>query len=567
MRKVVNNTLYNGKRFKVIGVARLRQIRVLPVPCYIVEGLKEELPDHKCYHDFEAALEDVGNYAPNWHEIQKHFKFDYVNEYYWRATQPWWHKTAWTLETTPYFGELAVYPGSGFEALLARTKPNSRIVLEFLEKYNWFDRATKALFIELTLYNVDANMFTIITICIETSSYGLMMTSQITDSSKLLVLLEDLGFVVIAGFVVYLLMTFHFILKIFMKAFKSNIKNYFMNFWNIVDTAIVILSLVTIVLYFKRNAYILEILAEVERSKSNGFVSFYIASLFDRSVTYLSGLLITVATIRLWKILQIFYLFRIFSLTLSRSLTSLLSITLFMACSLVGFCLIISIVNGEDSELFYNQLKALTSVTALSFGFSSNLDPQTNLIYGGKFMGVMLYMLLMVVINLYLMNMFITIVCVYWSIIKNEEKQTKRKITVWEYLSKQLAESCNCIKRRRHRKKAIGGDEDTNDFDLKMFQDIINSQFDFLEKYVTEKNLNLKDFQEFTVDISNIVKMPNPLPRKSSETQKIRNYCSLDYKVKPPEPFQDYCGLLVFRRNKKKDDKKTRRKTKKKVAK
>lgn len=52
-----------------------------------------------------------------------------------------------------------MYPGGGFIGLLGRHKLNSRSALDKLVQMKWFDRKTRAVFIEFTLYSAHAGLF------------------------------------------------------------------------------------------------------------------------------------------------------------------------------------------------------------------------------------------------------------------------------------------------------------------------------------------------------------------------------------------------------------------------
>lgn len=52
-----------------------------------------------------------------------------------------------------------LYPGGGFIGLLGRHKLNSRSAIDKLVQMKWFDRKTRAIFIEFTLYSAHSGLF------------------------------------------------------------------------------------------------------------------------------------------------------------------------------------------------------------------------------------------------------------------------------------------------------------------------------------------------------------------------------------------------------------------------
>lgn len=61
-----------------------------------------------------------------------------------------------------YHGVYGMYPTSGYIQDLARDRKRNIALLKHLRDTKWTNRETRALFLDLTIYNVNINVFTVI---------------------------------------------------------------------------------------------------------------------------------------------------------------------------------------------------------------------------------------------------------------------------------------------------------------------------------------------------------------------------------------------------------------------
>lgn len=381
-----------------------------------------------CYPEYSDNFADKSDYSVGWKPL---IKLKQPSKY-WRMIEPWKYRSSYQLRTIGVSGVLSKYPGDGYASQLGRTKNNSNIVAKFLYNNNWTDRATKAVFIELNVYSVDVNLFNIINLVLERNAYGKWITSYEIKTNRLLLSFSEMSAFLVFCFLLFILITTYFFLDIFMKACNSKIIKYLSNAWNLVDITILFLTIVYIAFFFKRSQYVESLIFELEVKKNNEFVSFHWATLFDEFTNSLSGFLVCIATIRFWKILNFAATFRMLSQTLSKSISSLFSTTILTGIILMGICSCIYIINGTETKLFNTPLRTLTSLTALAFGFTSKIEYE-NLLRGGKFLGMILYFLQLSIVNIFLLNMFITIVCVYFASVKDKMRGYKQDFKFWDY--------------------------------------------------------------------------------------------------------------------------------------
>ena len=89
-----------------------------------------------------------------------------------RLDTSFWFRSMLELKGLPYWGIFATYSGGGYVADLGTTERQARTLIEDLDKYNWLDPYTKAIFLEFTTYNPNINLFSYVLYLIEFPPIG-----------------------------------------------------------------------------------------------------------------------------------------------------------------------------------------------------------------------------------------------------------------------------------------------------------------------------------------------------------------------------------------------------------
>lgn len=337
----------------------------------------------------------------------------------------------------------------GYVISLGRTLANSQTVLRHVFRSGWIDRRTTVVFVEFAVYGVDANLFNVVTITAERTPFGNYQINSNVQTVKLLMVVENVSGGELVAFFLYIVLTVIFIIRVAIKVLQRKLRSFYSNIWNIVDTAIVALSIGMVVLFFKRDQYVQQLLAKLEHARNNEFVSFFYAAFFDQLLAWWSSVLVTAATIRMWKICQFILVFRVISNTFARAAVSLLCSTIVTAVFVVVIACIVHFVNGPYTKTFSSMPKTVTSLAVVSFGFVDDKINSRDMLYGGKWLGILLHIVLMVVVNIYLLNMFVTVVCYYFSVVREEWQDEAVPFTYWQFLRDEFTGIWGCCKRRK----------------------------------------------------------------------------------------------------------------------
>lgn len=107
---------------KLVGNARLRQVRVQKNSCLIPRSMQHSVPD--CHAPYSWDLEDMGSYGPGWsRSVGDNTSLD--------PHSPWAYKSQSKLRAHPIWGRVMLYRGGGFVMDLGTDLQNSTRYLYF----------------------------------------------------------------------------------------------------------------------------------------------------------------------------------------------------------------------------------------------------------------------------------------------------------------------------------------------------------------------------------------------------------------------------------------------------
>jgi polycystin 2 len=128
----------------VLGLARLRQIKVRNDSCVIPKDFRNEIKE--CFSDYAAVLEEKRPFGP-------YAAVNNTNKtaWYWRSEKE--------LDGSSHQGLMNLYGGSGYVAILSRNSMETTEIISDLFDKLWIDRGTRAVFLDFTVYNANINLF------------------------------------------------------------------------------------------------------------------------------------------------------------------------------------------------------------------------------------------------------------------------------------------------------------------------------------------------------------------------------------------------------------------------
>lgn len=101
---------------KLVGNARLRQLRVHKNSCQIADAVLKLVPD--CHAPYSWEVEDMASYQPGWNSSVRDDNSS-------STPSPWRYQTQAELRAHPVWGKMVLYRGGGFVAELGTNLQNS----------------------------------------------------------------------------------------------------------------------------------------------------------------------------------------------------------------------------------------------------------------------------------------------------------------------------------------------------------------------------------------------------------------------------------------------------------
>ncbi|KAK8775402.1 hypothetical protein V5799_031254 [Amblyomma americanum] len=132
------NILYENR---LLGSPRIRQLRVRNDSCNVHSDFKKAIT--QCFDSYSPHFEEKG-------------PFGLMNG------SAWTYHTEKELKGADHWGLLSSYSGAGYYADLGITKEAATQVMADLKENLWIGRATRAVFLDFTVYNANVNLFCVI---------------------------------------------------------------------------------------------------------------------------------------------------------------------------------------------------------------------------------------------------------------------------------------------------------------------------------------------------------------------------------------------------------------------
>ncbi|XP_067904985.1 polycystin-1-like protein 2 [Heterodontus francisci] len=410
---------------KLVGSARIRQLRVKNNICHIPTKLRSSIKE--CHVQYSLDNEDLSDYSPQWNltESQNSSDLDYV----------WQYQSQIKLRSYPIWGKLAMYRGGGYIAELGTDAQDAYRVLQYIFDNTWLDTYTRAIFVEFTVYNANVNLFCIATLILESNAVGAFFTHAILQSILLYQYTDGLHIFVVAAEVAYFLFLIYYMV-IQGKLLKEQKWNYFKSKWNLLETAIIMISWSTLSVFIKRTILGKRDI-EYYQNHRKGFVSFYETAMADAIMGYLIAFLVLLATIKLWHLLRLNPKLNMITSTLRRAwgdISGFLTVILIM---FLAYSIATNIMFGWSMSSYKTIFDAAETMVSLQLGiFNYEEVLDYNPILGSFLIGSCIIFMTFVVLNL-----FISVILVAFS----EEQKNYKASEEEEIVDLMLTKLCSFL--------------------------------------------------------------------------------------------------------------------------
>ena len=384
-----------------------------------------------CHYDYSILNDDRLNYEPFW---LNPFKNEHDNNFTSArniSSAFLFTKTKY-LKDNSYVGSFATYLSGGYAyKIICDNIQTEKDNLISLQKMNWIDLRTRAVFFDFTLYNPNVNLFAHCSFVFEIlSSGGIIPTANVITMNLWSPTREV---IVTACFVTYII-----VIVVLMAKEISSIKElkhkYFHEFWIYVDWTLFAFSLTSALIYIYKLYALHDLLNFISENQiSNINLSTLIG--WNSSLSILLAFCTFIATIKLIRLLRfdkkLSYLTDAFKDCFRKLITFLIVYLIFS----LAFCQLMFIIYNDKTLGYATFVKSIKSNFQIILG-KFNLNP---IVESNFTLGAIIFSTYTILIVFILTNVIITIISESFTKSRNEAKKNK-EISLAAHLIKRIGD-------------------------------------------------------------------------------------------------------------------------------
>ncbi|XP_071956900.1 polycystin-1-like protein 2 [Antedon mediterranea] len=404
----------------ILGYPVLRQLRIKPEMCSLHETIANF--SRECNIAYSILNEDTANYGPHWETFNE---TDVSNQFIYRDASK--------INGFPFVAKHAVYSGGGYVYKMKGRMRKIQDRLKFLIEQRWFDQYTRALFIEIFLYNPQVNLFASITLLLEVLPTGGAYPHYRIDVIRLFPNTDNFMYINLVCKFIYLLFVGVFCFKE-IKNIINQKKKYFRKISNMLEFIIVLLALFAAILFFMRMKIVNSIVKEIEDKDGSGHVNLALAVYFNDIFSCLLGFILFFGTVKFLKILRFNEFIAIFLKMFQHSAMDLLSYFLFLWIIFIAFTSLFYITFLTILEDYSSFIVAAESIIDNIMG---NFDFET-IRSSYKIIGPIYLFSLLTSFMFFFFNMFLAIMIEAYEVICGQVVLEFSASDLWMHLVKKF---------------------------------------------------------------------------------------------------------------------------------
>ncbi|RNA43788.1 polycystic kidney disease 2-like 1 [Brachionus plicatilis] len=406
-------TKFIANENRILGLARLRQVRVRNDSCVIPDDFKQEI--RFCYSDWAPSVEEKEPFGP------------FVGQNMTSNVSAWFYQTEKELKGSGHQGLMNFYDGSGYVMELSQEREETQARIQYLFDNLWIDRATRAVFIDFTVYNANINLFCQIKLVFELPATGGVVPSYIMRPVKLIRYVTTFDFFILVCEIILCIFVLYYMIEEAIEIKKHRL-SYFKAFWNILDVVILAIAVVCIVFNIYRQEKVGRML-ETLLENDNQFIDFDLLAYWQELFNSAVGFMAFLAWVKVFKYVSFNKTMTQLSLTLSRCAKDVVGFAImffivFLAYAQLGYLIFGTQV--QDFSTFSYAIFTLFRIILGDFDFES-------LEAANRVLGPIFFLTYVFFVFFVLLNMFIAIINDTYGEIKSEIANQKSDIELGSF--------------------------------------------------------------------------------------------------------------------------------------
>ncbi|XP_071112058.1 polycystin-1-like protein 1 isoform X2 [Haliotis cracherodii] len=288
--------------------------------------------------------------------------------------------SSWTDPTAYSFllwGQHGTYDPTGSTIQLSRNRSEAYRQLRELEESSWLDVQTRAVIVELTLFNVPTNLFSSVTLLLEFPPTGGADPYPIVMATRVFCYISVWDNCVLACELVFVVLTLMKIRCELCEIVRNQAK-YFNNLWNYLEFTFGLLSLTYVVCYMFRFVLVADIVEDLRNTFYEEFINVSFLALWDEILRAEVGLLLFFVIVKFVPLLRYITVCAKFSNIYRRARKEIIlfmALYVFILCAFTGLGVVLF---GSVSLGLRNAWFGLWSMTALMVRIHAPPDLEVN---------------------------------------------------------------------------------------------------------------------------------------------------------------------------------------------
>uniref|UniRef100_A0A3Q1D0T6 Polycystin-2 n=1 Tax=Amphiprion ocellaris TaxID=80972 RepID=A0A3Q1D0T6_AMPOC len=393
----------------LLGVPRLRQVKVRNESCSIHEDLRDEVQD--CYNIYTPTNEDTAAFGP-------------------KNGTAWVYTTESEMNGSSYWGQVSKYGGGGYYQDLSRTKEESTIQLQFLKDHLWLDRGSRAVFLDFSVYNGNINLFCIARLLVEFPATGGVVTSWQFQTVRLIRYVSSWDYFVGVCEVAFCLFILYYVVEEVLEI-RIHRLHYFKSLWNCLDVLIVALSVVAIIMNITRTAMVGNLLKGLLENHT-AHPSFEPLANLQVQFNNMAAVIIFFSWVKLFKFINFNKTMSQLSSTMSRCAKDLVGFAIMFFIIFLAYAQLAYLVFGTQVNDFSTfQASIFTQFRIILGDFNFSEIEEANPVLGPIYFTTFVFFIFFI-----LMNMFLAIINDTYSEVKADMSQQRSELEMTDLIRK-----------------------------------------------------------------------------------------------------------------------------------
>ncbi|XP_053440737.1 polycystic kidney disease 2-like 1 protein isoform X3 [Nycticebus coucang] len=467
----------------LLGVPRLRQLRVRNDSCVVHEDFREDILN--CY--------DV--YSP---DKEEQLPFGLLNG------------TAWTYHSqdelggSSHWGRLTSYSGGGYYLDLPGPRQASAEALRDLQEGLWLDRGTRVVFIDFSVYNANINLFCVLRLVVEFPATGGAIPSWQIRTVKLIRYVSNWDIFIISCEIIFCIFIFYYVVEEILELHIHRL-HYLSSIWNILDLVVILLSIMAIGFHIFRTLEVNRLMGKLLQ-QPNTYADFEFLAFWQTQYNNMNAVNLFFAWIKIFKYISFNKTMTQLSSTLARCAKDILGFAVMFFIVFFAYAQLGYLLFGTQVENFSTFVKCIFTQFRIILGdFDYNAIDDANRILGPAYFVTYVFFVFFV-----LLNMFLAIINDTYSEVKEELAGQKDELQ----LSDLLKQGYNKTLLRLHLRK-----EQVSDVQKVLQGGEQEIQFEDFTNTLTELGHAQHEITELTAAFTRFDRDENCIPDEKEQEQ------------------------------------------------